>query len=300
VADLALLLLTVAWGTTFFLVKNALAGTSTGVFLLLRFGLAAAALALVVLWRRDRPTGPLLRHGALLGLTMFAGFALQTLGLRSTTPARSGFLTGMSVLIVPFLARFLFGRRVKGSAWAGVALAVTGLFLLTRPFASDLSAEIRFGDLLTAGCAFANALQIIYTSEWSRRYPLALFTLVQVATTLALVPALLPLEPLRMAASPALAWTVLYLGLVMTALAFFVMNWGQRHTTAVRAALIFSLEPVSAALFSHLVGGEPLLALDWAGGALIVAGVILGEVGGAVGARSRAARELPASPAVDR
>ena len=66
----------------------------------------------------------------------------------------------------------------------------------------------------------------------------------------------------------------------MTALAFFVMAWAQRHTTAVRTALIFALEPVSAALFSHLVGGEPLGPLDWAGGALIVVGVLVGEVGG--------------------
>ena len=67
----------------------------------------------------------------------------------------------------------------------------------------------------------------------------------------------------------------------MTAGAFFVMNWAQRHTTAVRAALIFSLEPVAAALFSHFVGGEPLSTLDWLGGGLIVVGVAVGEVGGA-------------------
>ena len=298
-ADLALLLLTLAWGTTFLLVKNALAGTSTGVFLLLRFAVAAGALAAVVVWRGERPTRALLRHGVLLGLTMFAGFGLQTLGLRATTPARSGFLTGLSVLIVPFLARFLFGRHVRASAWAGVALAVAGLLLLTRPFGSDLSAEIRAGDLLTAGCAVAFALQIIYASEWTRHHPVALLTLVQVGTTVALVPLLLPLEPIQLAATPALWATVLYTGLAMTAGAYFVQNWAQRHTTAVRAALIFSLEPVAAALFSHLVGGEPLVPLDWWGGGLIVAGVVMGEVGGVVEARSRLARP-PASPAVDR
>jgi drug/metabolite transporter (DMT)-like permease len=298
VADLALLLLTLAWGTTFLLVKNALDGTSTGVFLLLRFGLAAAALAAVVIWRGERPTRTLLRHGVLLGLTMFGGFALQTLGLRSTTPARSGFLTGLSVLIVPFLARFLFRRHVHAAAWAGVALAVAGLLFLTRPFGTDLSAEIRAGDLLTAGCAVAFALQIIYASEWTRHHPVALLTLVQVGTTVVLVPLLLALEPVRLAAAPALWATVLYTGLAMTAGAYFVQNWAQRHTTAVRAALIFSLEPVAAALFSHLVGGEPLLAYDWAGGALIVAGVILGEVGGAFEARQRAA--AAPGPAADR
>jgi drug/metabolite transporter (DMT)-like permease len=290
VADLALLLLTALWGTTFLLVKNALAQASVGVFLLLRFALASAAVALVALFRRDRPTPGLLRQGVLLGLTMFAGFALQTLGLRSTTPARSGFLTGLSVLIVPFLARFLLRRRVHAAAWAGVLLAVVGLLLLTRPFAGDVSAEVRLGDLLTVGCALAYALQITFISEWSSRHPLALFTLLQVGTTAALAPLLFPLEPVRLTPTPALWGTVAFTGLLMTAGAFFVMNWAQRHTTAVRAALIFSLEPVGAALFSHLVGGEPLAALDWSGGGLIVLGVVVGEVGGAIEARARGAR----------
>jgi drug/metabolite transporter (DMT)-like permease len=287
VADLALLVLTLAWGTTFLLVKNALAGTSAGVFLLLRFGVAAAAIAPVVALRRDRVTRGALRDGVLLGLAMFAGFALQTIGLRFTTPARSGFLTGLAVLIVPFLARFLLRRRVHAAAWVGVALAVAGLLMLTRPFGDGIAAAVRTGDLFTLGCAVAYAFQIIYTSEWSPRHPLALLTLVQVGTTLALSVLFLPFEPVRLAASPALLGTVLYTGLCMTALAFFVQNWAQRHTTAVRTALIFSLEPVAAALFSHLVGGEPLVALDWAGGALIVLGVLAGEVGGALGARRR-------------
>jgi drug/metabolite transporter (DMT)-like permease len=286
VADLALLVLTLAWGTTFLIVKNALAGTSAGVFLLLRFGLATLAVGAVVLARRDRLPRATLRAGVLLGLAMFSGFALQTLGLRGTTPARSAFLTGLSVLVVPFLGRFLHGRRVGSSSWAAVALALVGLLLLTRPFADDIGAEVRAGDLLTVGCAVAYAFQIVYTSEWSLRHALAPLVLVQVGTTFLLAPLLLPVEPVRLAVTAATAGSVLYLGLAMTAGAFFVMNWAQRHTTALRAALIFSLEPVAAALFSHLLGGEPLGALDWTGGALIVLAVVVGEVGGALAARA--------------
>jgi drug/metabolite transporter (DMT)-like permease len=284
VADLALLLLTLLWGTTFLVVKDALAGTSTAVFLLLRFGLASLAVGAVALVRRDRIGRATLRAGLLLGLAMFAGFALQTLGLRGTTPARSGFLTGLSVLVVPFLGKAIHGRRVAPSAWAAVGLALVGLLLLTRPFAADVGAEVRTGDLLTAGCAVAFAFQIVFTSEWSHRHPLAPLVLLQLATTFALAPLLLLVEPPRLAATAATAATVLYTGLAMTAGAFFVMNWAQRHTTAVRAALIFSLEPVAAALFSHLVGGEPLGPLDWTGGGLIVLAVLVGEVGGALGA----------------
>jgi drug/metabolite transporter (DMT)-like permease len=223
---------------------------------------------------------------------MAGGFALQTFGLRFTTPARSAFLTGLSVMMVPFLARFLYRRRVHSGAWAGVALAVLGLVLLTRPFAGDIGTETRLGDLLTFGCAIAYAFQIIWTSEWSARHALAPLTLVQVGSALALYPLLLPFEQARLAAGPALWASVLFTGVAMTAVAFFVMNWAQRHTTAVRAALIFSLEPVAAALFSHWVGGEPLAVLDWTGGGLIVVGVVLGELAGVLGARRRAAEQV--------
>jgi drug/metabolite transporter (DMT)-like permease len=292
VADLSLLVLTLLWGTTFHFVKGVLAVASPGVFLVARFAAATAALALVRLVRRDPPSPGLWRHGGILGALVLAGLVLQTVGLRYTTPARSAFLTGLSVLVVPFVARFAYGRAVRGASWAGVALAVGGLALLTRSFGEGIAADVRLGDALTVACAAAFALQIVLTSEWSPRHPLAPFVLAQVATGLAGTLLLLPLDALRLetAGLPRLAATALFTGVPMTAGAFFVMAWAQRRTTAVRAALIFSLEPVSAALFSHAYGGEPLSAADWAGGALVVLGVIVGEVGGALPRREAARR----------
>lgn len=286
-ADLSLLVLTLFWGTTFTVVKEALAIASPGVFLAARFGTAAAVLAAVALWRRDRVGPSFARHAALLGSFMLGGFVLQTIGLHHTTPSRSGFLTGLAVLVVPFLGKFLLGRTVKPASWVGVALAVIGLALLTRPFAEDISASVRLGDLLTAGCAVAFALQIVYTSEWSPRHPLVPLTLAQVAITLAgaLLLAAVEQRAFDPARAPAFAGAVVFTGVFMTAGAFFVMNWGQRHTTAIRAALIFALEPVVAALFSHYVGGEPLGPWDWAGGGLIVLAVVAGELGAALEGR---------------
>jgi drug/metabolite transporter (DMT)-like permease len=284
VADLALLLLTLFWGTTFSLVKEALEGASVGVFLSLRFGVAALVLGAIWALRRDRVGPGFLRHAALLGLAMLAGFWLQTLGLRHTTPARSGFITGLSVLVVPFIARFALGRRVRLASWAGVVLAVVGLLVLTRPFGDAVTAEVRLGDLLTFGCALAFAIQVIFTGEWSPRHPLAPFVLVQVAVTLvgALLSVLVEGPRLDPASPARFAGVVAFTGVLMTAGAFFVMNWAQRHTTAVRAALIYSLEPVTAALFSAWYWKEPLGPFELAGGGLIVLGVVLGEVGGAL------------------
>jgi len=283
-ADLSLLALTLLWGTSFLLVKLVLESASPGVFLVARFAAAAGALGLVWAVRRDPADRKLWRDGALLGVFALGGFVLQTIGLRYTTPSRSAFLTALSVLIVPFVARFALGRGVRASAWLGVALAVVGLALLTRPFADGIGADVRLGDALTVGCALSYALMIVFTSEWSPRHALAPFVLAEVAVVLLGSILLVPLEAPRLdvARLPSFTATVLFTGLVLTAGAFFVMAWAQRRTTAVRAALIFSLEPVSAALFSSFYGGERLLWADWAGGALVVLGVIAGEVGGAL------------------
>jgi drug/metabolite transporter (DMT)-like permease len=285
-ADLALLVLTLLWGTTFHFVKAVLEVASPGVFLAARFG---AALVLAVAWvlRPQRTGAGLLRHGSLLGLFMLGGFVLQTVGLRTTTPARSGFLTGLSVLVVPFIARFALARRVRGSSWVGVALAVAGLGLLAQPFDAGIGAQVRLGDALTLGCAVAFGLQIVFTSEWSPRHPLVPFVLVQLLVTFAGALLLLPFEEpfLRSDGAGTFVGTVAFTGVAMTACAFLVMNWAQRRTSAVRAGLIFSLEPVSAAVFSHFFGGAPIAAAEWTGGALIVLGVMVGEIGGALEGR---------------
>lgn len=283
-ADLSLLLLTCAWGSTFLLVKNVVATTATGPFLMVRFGIAAAALGAVWLWRRDRPTPGLWRDGLLLGLAMLTGFTFQTLGLVHTTPSRSAFITGLCVLLVPFLGRFLYQRHVPASSWVGVILATGGLVAL---FQDAISESVQLGDLLTAVCAVAYAFQIVWTGEFSRRHPLTLLTLTQVGVTFLGSALLVPLEPVRFGGGPGFWASILFMALAMTAGAFFVMNWAQRHTSAVRAALIYSLEPVTASLFSWYFGGEVMTRSHLVGGGLIVLGVLTGEVGGAVLGRLR-------------
>jgi len=284
VADFSLLVLTLFWGTTFTLVKQVLEISSPGVFLAARFGTAVLVLGSVALVRRERPGRRFLLDGSVLGLCLLATFVFQTIGLRYTTPSRSAFLTGLAVLLVPFVSRFLLGRPVRAASWVGVGLAVAGLFVLTRPFSEGVSAAVRLGDALTLGCALACAFQIALMSEWSPRHPLVSFTLLQVAVTFAGALFLVPFEGIRFDTSRAgtFAGVVAFTGVWMTAGAFFVQNWGQRHTTAVRAALIYTLEPVAAALFSHFYGGESLSSADWLGGGLIVVGVIAGELGGAL------------------
>ncbi len=287
-AELSLLLLTALWGTTFSVVKGALDGTSPAIFLALRFGVASLAIGAFWIVRRDRAGLRLLRDGALLGATMLGGFALQTYGLVHTTPARSGFLTGFCVLLVPLVERLLFRRAISGWVWGGVGTSLVGLALLTRPFSQALTPDVLFGDLLTLGCAVSFAFQVVLTSRLSPRHPLVPLTFVQIFAVALGGLLLVPFEPAALAATPALAAAVLFTGLGMTAAAFVLQNWAQRTTSSERAALIYALEPVAAALFAWAWRGEALGPWDAVGGALVVLAVFVAEAGPSV-ARRRAA-----------
>jgi drug/metabolite transporter (DMT)-like permease len=286
VAELALLLLTIFWGSTFLVTKRLLETTSPGIFLSLRFALAALTLAII--WRVSRPklTAGIFRDGIRLGSALAAGFLLQTIGLRYTSPTRSGFLTGLTVLFVPLVARFGLGKPVARAVWVGATLAIVGLAVMTRPWSyaagGAAGAALLVGDGLTVGCAIAFAAHITWTSEWALRHPIAPFLFVQVAlvTVVSLVLTVVwsAFEAPRVGPPATLAAVVAYTGALMTAGAIFLQMWAQRHTTAVRAALIFACERVFAALFAAWLGGDRIALAEWVGGGIILAGVVYGEL----------------------
>lgn len=283
--ELALLLLTFAWSTTFAIVKDALQDASTGVFLLLRFSLAALLLAGLTLASGPRSvTVPLMRDGLRLGAAMGGGFLLQTAGIGLTTPARAAFLTGMAVVFVPFLARLLEKRLVPARAWVAALLAASGLFVMTNPLAPAAGGASLAGDLLSAACAICFALQILWTSKLAPRHPLVPLTMVQVSTTALMAGGLALVEPLRFEPTARLIGSVAYTAIAMTVGALLVMNWAQRRVPAVRASVIFALEPVGAALFAWAWTGQPVTSAEWLGGALIVSGVLVGALTGKRGA----------------
>lgn len=285
--DLLLLVITFFWGATFVVVKGALANSDPFSFLVLRFGTGAVAMTAVA-GRRMRDAASV-RAGLWLGLFLFLGFAFQTTGLVYTTPSRSAFLTGLSVLLVPFVALALFRRWPRPPTLAGVALAVVGLYVLTGGLSGEASATWR-GDLLTLGCAVAYAVQITLTERYASRTKISVLVATQLwtVTGLSLV-ALAAHGSARVEGTPGFWGAVLFCGLVASAGAIGVQTWAQARTTAVRAALIFSLEPVFAALTALAVGREVMGVKELLGGALIVLGVLAAEVGNALWARYRPA-----------
>lgn len=283
-ADGVLVAVTAVWGASFVVVKDAVQLADPFTFLVLRFTLGASVLT-VLDWRAlgDRR---LLQTGAGLGALLFLGFITQTMGLQFTTPSRSGFLTGLSVLLVPFVGLALLRKWPSPPVLLGVALAVAGLWFLTGGISGSGGATTR-GDLLTIACAVAFAFYIVLLEPAARVHrstPLVAAQLWMVAL-LSLVA--LPFVPRHLSASPTLWWAVAYTAVLSTAGCLLAQTWAQARTSAVRAALIFALEPVFAALWSVALGRERLGGRELIGGTLIVLGIVVAELGGALWARRR-------------
>ncbi|WP_317987266.1 DMT family transporter [Stigmatella hybrida] len=283
-ADGALVLLTVLWGASFLVVKDALAYADPFSFLVLRFGVGALVLSAVV--GRRMLSRENLKRGALLSLVLFSGYLFQTLGLAHTSPARSAFITGLCVLFVPLFSLVLFRQVPRLPTLVGVVLSAVGLYFFTR---ADTAASeaLSPGDLLTLLGAVGYALHITLTARVARKEGAGALVAVQLWGVALLSAACLPFVEFRVVVSGALIGAVLFCGIVTSALAISVQTWAQARTSAVRAALIYALEPVFASLFSVSLGYETLGPREWVGGGLIVLGVVVAEVGAAVWDRWR-------------
>lgn len=272
-ATAALLAVTAAWGSTFVVVKDAIARMPVADFLAWRFGLATAVMlalrpgAVAALGPAGR------RKGLLLGLALAAGYLLQTYGLRTTPAGVSGFITGMFVVFTPLIAGALLRRPVGAAAIGSVLLATGGLALL-----SLRGASVGTGELLTLGCALAYAVHIVGLGEWSARHDAYGLAVVQLATVTVI--SALAAAPGGLGPPPDLdVWGALALTAVLaTAVAFLVQTWAQARLAPTRAAVVMTMEPVFAGAFG-VAFGEALGLRAWVGAALVLLAMLLAELG---------------------
>jgi drug/metabolite transporter (DMT)-like permease len=240
--------------------------------------LASGAFQKPPLARSVRWTPRLLADGAALGLALFAGFALQTAGLLWTTPSRSAFLTGLSVMGVPFLGRAL-GRPLPLGPLAGTLCAAAGLWVLYRPAVGG--AGFGRGDALTVACAVVFAVYVLLVERAVARHPIAPLALLQFGLIALLsLPSLVLRPPSVRELTGYPLFASLLMGIVATAGAFLCQLYAQRHLTAVEAGVILALEPVLAALTSVVAGAEQPTGALALGGALVVAAMLITEVAG--------------------
>jgi drug/metabolite transporter (DMT)-like permease len=273
-AEIGLLYAAAIWGATFFIVKGALNQIDPIVLVGYRFAFAGLLLGAYLLIRRVSLL-PGLRDGLLLGIILWSLYTPQTIGLKFTSAANSGFITGLFVIIVPLLAYTMF--RKKPSPWESVAfvLSLAGLWLLTGGISG-----MNLGDIITLIAAFFYALHLLYCDKYIKagRDPIVIscqqFLVVGI---LSFVTAALFGLPLTMGNRSAV-FTVIFLTLFPTLSAFLIQLYAQKLTSPFRVSLIFALEPVFAAVFAWTLGGEPFLLRSAAGGLLIFVAMIVAEL----------------------
>jgi drug/metabolite transporter (DMT)-like permease len=275
-AALVLLAATFFWGVTFPVVKGAIAHVGVFVFLSQRFVGAFVLLVLIASRRGRLPDRATLTRGVTLGVVLFAIYAFQTVGLRFTSASNSAFLTGLGVVIVPVIAALLLHERAGALLWAAVGLAAAGLLLMTT--AGRLEAGFNPGDLLSVACALCVAVHIILSSRFAPRRDAAWLAAAQIG-----VVALGCLAVAALRGEQVLVWRAALLGplvfcaLLATVFAFLAQMAAQQVLSPSHTAFIICLEPVFAALWSAGVDGERLPASGYAGAALILAAMLLGE-----------------------
>lgn len=284
-AHILLVVVTLIWGTTFVVIKNALADISPLLFNALRMSVAAACLV-GFYWREvPKMTIDTVKAGIVVGALLWAGYEFQTTGLRLTTPSKSAFITGISVVLVPVFLVLFWRRKVNRWSAIGVAAAFAGLALMTVPSGAqgwmDWAAVNR-GDVLTLGCALAFGFHIIFLGFSTRK-----FRFEQIAILQAAVAAVLMLVTVPLAEHAHVHWTIQLIGalgvtsVLCTAVAFTVQAWAQQFTPPTHTALIFALEPVFAWLTSYIVLGEKLGLRVGTGALLILLGILVSELKGA-------------------
>ena len=288
------------WGSTFVLVKNALADATPGAFNLARMTLAFALLAVAYhrAWREVHwwQVGA----GAIVGFFLAAGYQFQTTGLARTTPSKSAFITGLVVVLVPLFSA-IPGLRPPGAhaprwnAYTGAALAFAGIALLTAPAqARAIAAQslvqnlcallpdfssINIGDVLTLGCAVGFAFHCVALSHTSPRVPFQPLALLQIGFSALFMALSLPFIE-----HPHVHWTTLLLvalviaAALATAAAFSIQSWAQSVLPSTHIALLLTLEPVFAWITSFLFAGERLGTRSAIGAALILSGIALTEL----------------------
>jgi drug/metabolite transporter (DMT)-like permease len=284
-AHLLLILVVVIWGSTFVVVKDALAGVSPLLFNLIRMSLAFLCLAIFYRGHFGRMTRRSLLAGLSVGFCLAMGYQFQTAGLRLTTPSRSAFITGMVVVLVPMLTaiprlRPPGSRAPRWNAWAGAVIAFVGIVLLTTPPGAGFDFHsIGIGDLLTFGCALGFSLHVLALAHLSPRVPFEQLAILQLGFCALLMAVSMPLlEHPWIHWSPQVVMALLVTAVLATATAFTVQSWAQKILPATHTALILALEPVFAWLTSFLFLGERLGRRGSAGALLILAGIIFTEI----------------------
>jgi drug/metabolite transporter (DMT)-like permease len=273
VATATLLAITACWGSTFFLIHDLLDRIPTLDFLAVRFSIAGVLLLLAAPRAVGRLSAEARRQAAVLGSLYGVAQILQTAGLAHTPASVSGFITGMYVVATPVLAAVLLRTRVTRTTWLAVLLAFAGLAVLTLDGVS-----VGYGEALTFVAALLYALHIVGLGAWSNAQDALGMSILQVVVVAVICLVASAPHGIVLPSRAGDWWSVVYMAVFPAGLALLGQTWAQAHLPATRTAIVMSMEPVFAALFAVLLGGESMTVRMLLGGLMVLAAMLVVEL----------------------
>lgn len=285
----ALLFNTLIWGGTFAMIKNAFTGISPLLYLGLRFGLATLIFLPFVYSRLKIANKKTIIAGAILGVFYFAGFATQSLGLNLTTATKSGFITGTFVIFIPVLQLIIERQKPKWFNIVSIFVVLIGLIMMSSrgdnalEFFKLIGTDFNFGDLLTLICALLFAFQVVYVDVFTKKYDYLPMVFVQLLITgaggfiFSFIFSVTSLEEIKFTININVVGTILFTAIFASIIATVIQLKYQKIVSPTKAGIIFSIEPIFAAIFAYFLLSEKISNFGLVGCVLIFIGLIVSE-----------------------
>jgi drug/metabolite transporter (DMT)-like permease len=276
-ADLALLLATFFWGSSFIPVKSLVATIPPYELLAIRFGIVGIILLPVIIFRlKDKSFLEIFKSASILGILLFAGFSFQTVGMKYTTATNSAFVTGLNVVFVPIFLSLLGHHKPRLQLWICVLIAIIGLAI----FSLQANWTINYGDFLVFFCAIVFSFHVIYTSRFTSLHDPIILTGIQFILVFIIGGIISVVTEHAQWVQPDFhGWmNILYLAIFATGISILLQANFQRFTETTRAALIYVMEPVFAAILGYLILSEHLTGRQWIGALLILSAMVFSEI----------------------
>lgn len=275
IGDGMLLITAIVWGSGFVVTAIALEYLTAYQVMAGRFALATLILTIIFGYKFKKFTKSVVWKGVILGILLYTAFALQTVGLEYTTPSKNAFLTAVNVVIVPLIAYLIYKRKIDRYEMIGSVIAIVGIGFLSL----ENSLTINIGDVLSLACAIAFAFDIFYTNLFVQKEDAISMTLVQfiTATLIGLVVLFIQGDIPKTMEKEAM-YSIVYLAVFSTAIAYIFQNIAHQYTTATKAAIILSTESFFGMLLSVVFLHEVLTGRMVIGAMLIMAAILIAEL----------------------
>lgn len=280
-ADLMLILVTLCWGVSYYLMDLSLADMDPFTLNAYRF-LGAFFIAAAISWKKVKTVNKTtLKYSALVGIALVFVYIGATFGVKYTSLSNSGFLCAMTVVFTPMISSIILKEKQDRKVIAAVLMCVVGIAMLTLKDDFSINMGNLKGDLLCLMCAFAYAIDLLLTEkavshEEVDAYQLGVFQL-GVTGVCNLIMAFITEQP-HLPSSPSIWGAVLFLAVFCTGVAFVIQPVAQQYTTAAHTGVIFALEPVFAAVVAVIFAHEILTLKSYFGAFLMVLSIFVMEI----------------------